>query len=155
MIKLRTEELEALKTYNIEHMGVIKKLEDDIMIYTYLSDNLREMLKKPKQENTFEDGKTYVINHDDYKIGILFTSLIDEKGIIDLYIALLSAYRSKGYGSELLIQMTQFLIGEVKGIEDVRLNINKINKKANEIAVNNGFIKTDENEKNYVYKYFN
>ena len=155
MIKLRTEELEALKTYNVEHMRVIKKLEDDIAVYTYLSNNLKEMIKYPKQENSFENGKTYIINNDDNKLGIVITSLIDEKGIIDLYIALLAVYRNKGFGAKTLMQMTQFLTGEISGIEDVRLNINKLNARANKIAVNNGFIKTAENEKNYIYKYFN
>ena len=155
MIRLRTEELEPLKFYSVEHNTLVKKLENDILVLTYLSENLKAMLSQPKNEKEFEDGKTYVVNHEGNKLGVVITSKIDEKGIIDLYIALLQVYRNKGFGSKTLVQMTQFLTEEIKKVDDVRLNINKLNTKANKIAVDNGFIKTDETNNNYVYRYFN
>lgn len=153
MIKLRSEELEALRKYESSHISLIDELKKTPGILN-ISSNLDSFLQEPASEDEFEYGKAYIINAEKKKVGIIGTKDIDKEGILELWYIIRKHYRNKGYGSKTLGLITQYIM-EYTNAKDIKLVIDKSNIHSIKCAEDNGYTVSSESNNKYVYKYFN
>lgn len=154
MIKMGSEELEALRMYETSHLQMVKKFKQYSDI-DYISKCYENFISEPKSDDIFEPGRTYIVHYKNNNIGMIGTKEIDCNGIIELWYIIDKYYRGKGYGSKTLGLITQYLIEYVQGVSDVKLLIDKENDKSIKCALNNGYNNVGEMDNKLIYRYFN
>lgn len=155
MIKLRKEELEPFRRYNTDHNILLSNLKSDIVVSNYVHPDLDRFVTEPNAEDTFEVGSTYVIKHNKRCVGICGTQKTENDKIIELWYALADYYREKGYGTQILGLLTQYVLENVVNVDDIQLSIDKNNEASKVIALKNGYTLSSETSDKYRYRYFN
>ena len=148
------------KRFNLElydknkHYVLMKNLSRDEGVYKYVSKRLEQWLEEmPKSSNEFVINCPYVLVRDNKYIGLIGSLDVTKDGIIDLWCAISKNERNKGNASDILGEMTIYLIESFK---DIRLKIDKSNYNSKKSAINNGYVlDEDESDKNIdVFYYF-
>lgn len=155
MIKIRNEELEAFRRYNIEHSILLSNLNSDSNILKYVHPEFDRFVTEPTSEDKLEVGSTYIIKHNKHCVGMCGTTKTENDKIIELWYALANHYREKGYGTKILGLITQYLIENIDKIDDIQLSIDKDNEASKCIALKNGYSLSSETSDKYRYRYFN
>lgn len=155
MINLFTLNLEALRAKGgNDHYILKRRLSEDEIVYKTISKRFNEFVKEPTSEDSFEVGSTYVIRQGDNAIGMIGSTTMTASGVMDLWLCLDKQYRNMGYGEKALAQTTQYLIGNMDKLNNIRLMIDKSNYGSNEIAVKSGYVLVDMVDQKNVYQYF-
>ena len=155
MIKFRRFNLEAYDKN--KHYVLVKNLERNEGVLRFVSKRFEDWLNEmPVGDDSFEVNRPYVIVRDNKYVGILGTLDRSHDGIIDLWCAINSKERNKGHASDMLGEMSLYLIE--KDYANIRLRINKNNIFSNKTArgKRNGYVLNEKEslkDKN-VYYYF-
>lgn len=152
-IKLRTFSLEGISLDDSNHLKLIRKNQDDYHTKKYISKDLMRFVIPPTEDD-FQLGATYVVKEEDDMIGFVGTKYMDNQGIVELWCNISKDKRNLNYGSRILAQVTLYMIEVVRGLEDVRLVIDKGNYASKHVALENGFILNNENSQHSEYLYF-
>lgn len=156
MIKLRNFNLEKID--KIKHYSLLMKLNRDKNINKYISHNFISFLDKheAKSDDKMEIGKAYVVNKDKKNIGVVGTLDMSSTGVVEVWYSIDKDLREKGYGEKVLAQVTPYLIENIKGLNDIKLKIDKNNKASKKVALRNGYILDDEDKELGIdiYHYF-
>ena len=134
------------------------KLNRDKNINKYISHNFISFLDKheAKSDDKMEIGKAYVVNKDKKNIGVVGTLDMSSTGVVEVWYSIDKDLREKGYGEKVLAQVTPYLIENIKGLNDIKLKIDKNNKASKKVALRNGYILDDEDKELGIdiYHYF-
>ena len=156
MIKLRNFNLEKID--KIKHYSLLMSLDRDGSINKYISNNFISFLDKhvSESDDKMEIGKAYVVNIDKKNIGVVGTLDMSSTGVVEVWYSIDKDLREKGYGEKVLAQVTPYLIENIKGLNDIKLKIDKNNKASKKVALRNGYILDDEDKELGIdiYHYF-
>ena len=144
--------LEQFSTENIDHTKIINEFDNDLEINRYIITNdssfndLVSYYSQMKEKGIY--NKLYLVKNLENEI---IGSLELDGNKDDLYInyAILKKYRKRGYCTNLLKQISYFLLLEIK---EIFLLIKKDNEKSKRLALNAGYSKLDYENLGY-YKY--
>lgn len=156
-ISLRNFNLEALNLSDKEHYYVVNRLSMEPKVIRYISPDLKKFVKEPAIKEEIVANGTYVIrkNNDDDIIGVVGSKELDEHGILELWMALNPSECGHGNGTKILEEITPYLIEKIKGLNDIKLLIDKNNlpSKRNPIKAGYKYISTDDKGVE-TYRYF-
>lgn len=144
--------LEQFNFENIDHTKIINEFDNDLEINKYIITNdssfndLVSYYSQMKEKGIY--NKLYLVKNLENEI---IGSLELDGNKDDLYInyAILKKHRGKGYCTNLLRQVSYFLLLEIK---EIFLLIKKDNEKSKHLALNAGYSKLDYENLGY-YKY--
>ena len=154
MIKFRRFNLE--KYDKKKHYVLVKGMERDEGVKNFITPRFVSWIDNmAKGDEEFNVDVAYVIVRDNNYIGMLGALDMSHDGIVDFWCAIDVNERKKGYGDEILGEMTLYL---VENYSDVRLRIKKWNKTSKNRAIGNGYvldeIESKEDKENDVFYYF-
>jgi len=130
----------VLEEYNYTHNKIIEELQIDQNTKKYLGD-LKftiSMIKKRNLENNID--KAYVAYYNNYPIGFITISYMDEKYQISY--AILPEYRKQNLGSLLLQEFSEAIFQEYSNIDELILKIKEDNIGSQNVAELAGFEKS-------------
>lgn len=149
--------LEALNLSDKEHYHVVYRFSHDPKVIRFISPDFENFVKEPDVKEMITDNATYVIrkNDDEDIIGLVGSKALDEHGELELWMALNPSDCGHGNGSRILAEITPYLIENIKGLNDIKIKIDKNNlpSKRNPIKVGYNYISTDSDGIE-TYKYF-
>lgn len=156
MIQLKNFNLEPLDLSKRQHFILVNRLSNDEYTRKYISKKLAEFVKEPTDSTKLEPGKTYVIKDEEEMIGLLGTKELDRNNYLEPWVSIPKEFRGKKYGTQILEQITPYLIEHVDSLQDIKLVINKENFASKKVAEKVGYIKqTDESTFDEdTYRYF-
>ena len=154
MIKFRKFNLEEYDKK--KHYVLVKNLERDEGIKEFITPRFVSWIDNMDKGNErFSVNTPYVIVRDNKYIGMLGALDMSYDGIVDFWCGIDSKERRKGYGDEILGEMTLYL---AENFKDVRLKIKKWNKTSKNRAMGNGYVidelESREDRENDIYYYF-
>lgn len=153
-IKLRTLALENLDMNNSEHYILVRRSARDENSMKFVSKNMDNFVKQPIEESKFEDGKTYILKKDEKLIGFMGSKKLNSTGILELWCNIDGDFRSNGYATRALEEITPYLIENVDGLQDIKLRIDKYNHASKKTALKAGYNLVDVDDKIEEYRYF-
>ena len=139
---------------NSEHYRLINRLEKTEGV-KYISSNLSKFVEESIPNEKIIPGNTYVIsNTSDDLVGLIGLKNLDNEGNLEIWYILSKYYRGKHYASKTLGMLVPYLMENTKGLNDVKLVIEKNNISSERVALANGFHEVENNEDKKVYYYF-
>lgn len=153
-IKLKTLALENLNMCNSEHYILVKKSVRDENSKKFVSKNMDKFVKEPIDESKFEDGKTYILKDKEKLIGFIGSKKLNSNGVLEFWYNIDADYRNNGYATKVLEEITPYLIENIDGLKDIKLNINKYNHASKKVALKAGYNIVDVDDKIEEYCYF-
>ena len=139
---------------NGEHYRLINNLENASGV-KYISSNLSSFVKEAVHSEDIIPGNTYVVsNNNDDAIGLLGLKELDLHGNLELWYILSEYYRGKHYASNTIGILVPYLVETIKGLNDVKLVIEKNNESSKRVALANGFKEVESIDDKKIYYYF-
>lgn len=153
MIKLKSLYLEPY--HQIKHMSIVKKLNDDQMIYRYISHHFSMWLNETIISSNIKSVNHYVIyNKSKESIGMCGNSISSSNQIIELWYCIDQEHRNHGFAEKLVVEITHYFLSTLKDLQTIKLVINKDNIYSNKVANKSGYSLVNEDKDKNVYQYF-
>ena len=145
-IKLKSLNITNYDSKDIEKIEFINTIKSDYLINKYLYRCIDEMIEKSETSENFVLGYGYIVKDNDKLIGFFRPARLESKYKIDVDYGIIEKYRNKGYGTKLLIEVSDYLLTSFDMINGIVLHIDNSNKNSVKCALNAGFIKTSLTE---------
>lgn len=149
---------------NVDHIMFIRKLEEDDLIYDFVSTSVGEDLMNTSDSDNIELGNCYIVSDDEIPVGIVyFMEIKNNNSFIELRGAIHPEYRRlgylgyhdpdrTGYGEMILKECSDYLFS-LPSIDGVELHIRKDNIASIGCAIKSDYICEGENNDEYYYVY--
>lgn len=144
MINLKSFSLEKLDIYG-KHYGLVQGMSLDEKIKAYIDRDFLVWLEKHQAvlEDKIEVGKMYAIIKDGRELGVVGSSGKLDNGILKVIYAVKKNVRGRGYGQNILEEVTDYYLDNIDGIKGIKLVIDQSNKASKGVARNNNYMKSD------------
>ena len=149
---------------NIDHIMFKKVLDDDDLIYDFVSTTVGEDLINTTDSDNIILDNAYIVCDGEIPVGVVyFMEIKDNNSFIELRGAIHPEYRRlgylgyhdsdrTGYGEMILKECSDYLF-HFPGIDGVELHIRKDNIASIGCAIKSGYIYEGENNNEYYYVY--
>lgn len=125
-IKLNSLQLITYKEDKKKHFRFVKEMKNDPLMCHFVTDKPDEYLMNTKDDSD-TIGSTYLVAKEKDLIGYVRFAELDKEGTLDLHYAVHPDQRRKGYGTKILIEVSDYLLKNINEVNMIQLNINNIN----------------------------
>lgn len=142
-IKLKTL---SIMTYDInkkENVRFVTELKNDQLMRKFVPGTIEKRLLSASNDSNIEIGSSYIINENKNPVGyVRFNEL--EDNVLTLHYGVHPDKRKQGYGSKILLEVSDYVFKNMNDINKIRLCIRSYNVGSRKCALNAGFIERED-----------
>ena len=139
-IKLKNLAITSYNSNSIDHIKFVKDMKDANRIDNYLYNCIDEMIKKSENRSNLVIGYGYIIKDKDNLVGFVRPARINNIDILNIDYGVHPKYRHQGYGTEILVEVSDFFLDSFDNIHKIKLSIEESNTYSLACAKKAGFI---------------
>lgn len=139
---------------NALHCRFKHQLANDNDFLKYGFYHIEEQLEEPSVKEELLPNHSYLIeNKNGELIGYLRLGNLNFIGTINLEYGIHSDFRGDGYSYPLLKNLSEYIVGNMKDVKEIRENISIYNIKSIKTAEKVGYVNNGRKDKDYDYRY--
>ena len=134
----------------------IKDIKEDQLVGRYVSNTMDEWLEDSRGLDKLLVGPAYIISDKRKLVGFIRMASLNKNGEVDLHYGVHPDFRKQGYGSKILLEVSNYLLKNTEYVKRIKLDIKEENKGSILCAENANFtlynmIKTKQDGNVLVY----
>lgn len=142
-IKLKTLSIITYDMSKRKNIRFVTELKEDQLMRKFVSDTIEKRLISSSSDDNIKIGSSYIVNEDKNPIGyIRFNEL--EENTLTLHYGVHPNNRKKGYGSKILLEVSNYVFQNMSDVSKIRLCIRSYNIGSRKCALNAGFIEHED-----------
>lgn len=142
-IKLKDLAITNYNSNDISNIKFVKDIKDANRLDSYLYNCIDEMIRKSEGRSNLTIGYGYIIKDAENLIGFVRPARINNINTLDLDYGVHPKYRHQGYGTKILVEVSDFFLENIERIHKVKLNIDISNEYSLKCAKKAGFIEVE------------
>lgn len=143
-IKLKSLVITNYDDYDKRKIRFVKDMKDDQLVGNYVTKSIDNILNKSINDNKIMIGSGYIVCDGRKLVGYVRPAELLDINTLELHYAVHPDYRRQGYGSKILVEVSDYLLKHIKDINNIKLYINSENRGSIKCAKKAGFLKCEE-----------
>ena len=142
-MKIKLKSL-CLNTYDIhkkKYCRFVREITTDPLVNKFVPTPIELQLLESKNDDIVKIPSSYIVTEKKELVGYVRFNELDELGTLILHYAVHPDYRRNGYGSKILIEVSDYVFKNMNEVSKIKLHINSINKGSIKCAENAKFVK--------------
>ena len=127
-VKLKTLSLNTYDETKKKHYRFVKELATDQLVNKFVAAPVEEQLLEAKDDKNIKIGSSYLIAENKKLVGYVRFNELDKFGILTLHYAVHPDLRRQGYGTKILVEVSDYAFKTITETNKIRLYIRNINK---------------------------
>ena len=138
-IKLKTLSLNTYNVDNRKQYRFVDEMKNDPLVKEFVSEITDHYLIKAKNDEQIEIGSSYLVSEQKKLVGYIRLNELDVNGVLTLHYAVHPDLRKQGYGTKILVEVSDYAFKNIDRVTKIRLYIRNYNKGSIKCAEHAGF----------------
>lgn len=138
-IKLKTLSLTTYDMDKRKQYRFVDEMKNDPLVKEFVSGIIDHYLINDKDDSEVLIGASYLVAEDKKLVGYVRFNELDMSGVLTLHYAVHPDLRRQGYGTKILVEVSDYAFKSIEKVNMVRLYIRNYNKGSIKCAENAGF----------------
>lgn len=135
-IKLKTLNIMTYDMEKRKQFRFVSDMKNDPLIRDFVTAKIDHYLIQSKDDEKINICSSYIIAEGKELVGYVRFNEMDREGVLTLHYAVHPDFRKKGYGTKILVEVSDYAFGNINNASKVRLYIRNCNKGSIKCAEN-------------------
>ena len=143
-IKLNSLSITSFDSNDIKKIKFIKEMKEANELDHFLYNCIDELIKKSETTPNLHIGYGYIMKDEENLIGYFRPARRENRYILSIDYGVHPNFRHQGYGTKILIEVSNFFLNNFEDIHSIKLSIDSSNEYSLKCACKAGFTEIEE-----------